>query len=64
MCVCSPGPFMLMAPALLFGAAEATTKLLTKKEESKGSWMSDFQAQKFKNDDDNIILLVSSSLLL
>jgi hypothetical protein len=55
---------MLMAPALLFGAAEATTKLLTKKEESKGSWMSDFQAQKFKNDDDNIILLVSSSLLL
>ena len=36
---------MLMAPALLFGAAEATAKLLTKKEESNGSWVSDFQAQ-------------------
>ena len=40
-----PGHLMLMAPALLFGAAEATAKLLTNDDQSKGSWVSDFKAQ-------------------
>ena len=42
-----PGHMMLMGPALIFGAAEATAKLFSS-EKGSGSWIGDFKAESCK----------------
>lgn len=43
-----PGHLMLMGPALIFGAAEATAKLFDPSKKGSGSWVADFQAESCK----------------
>jgi len=43
-----PGHLMLMGPALIFGAAEATAKLFDPAKKGSGSWVADFQAESCK----------------
>jgi hypothetical protein len=45
-----PGPahLMLMGPALIFGAAEATAKLFDPANKGSGSWVADFKAESCK----------------